>query len=54
MGLPRNRARPRSGDPPRGVTGVGLHESLLECILEMKAGATVDAAEALAELRAHR
>ena len=31
-----------------------LHESLREGIRQMKAGETVDAAEALAELRAHR
>lgn len=31
-----------------------LHESLREGIEQMKAGKTIDAAEALAELRAHR
>ncbi len=31
-----------------------LHESLREGIGQMKAGETIDAAEALAELRAHR
>ena len=31
-----------------------LHESLRESIRQMKAGQTVDAAAALAELRAHR
>ncbi len=31
-----------------------LHESLRESIRQMKAGQTVDAATALAELRAHR
>jgi hypothetical protein len=31
-----------------------LHESLREGIRQMKAGETIDAAEAMAELRAHR
>jgi hypothetical protein len=31
-----------------------LHESLRESIAQMKRGETIDAAEALAELRAHR
>ncbi|MGH7434355.1 MAG: hypothetical protein ACRENE_01630 [Polyangiaceae bacterium] len=31
-----------------------LHESLRESIEQMKAGNTIDGAEALAELRAHR
>jgi hypothetical protein len=31
-----------------------LHESLRESIRQMKAGQTLDAAEALADLRAHR
>ena len=31
-----------------------LHKSLREGIRQMKAGETIDAAEALAELRAHR
>jgi hypothetical protein len=31
-----------------------LHEALRESIEEMKSGQTLDAAEALAELRAHR
>ncbi|MBL8608126.1 MAG: hypothetical protein JNL38_12445 [Myxococcales bacterium] len=31
-----------------------LHESLREGIREMKAGETIDAADAMAELRAHR
>jgi hypothetical protein len=31
-----------------------LHESLRESIEQMNAGQTIDAAEALAELRAHR
>ncbi len=31
-----------------------LHESLRESIEQMKAGQTIDAAEALAELRTHR
>jgi hypothetical protein len=31
-----------------------LHEALHESIEQMKAGETIDAAEALAELRAHR
>ena len=31
-----------------------LHESLREGIRQMKAGDTIDAAEAMAELRAHR
>jgi hypothetical protein len=31
-----------------------LHESLRESIEQMKAGQTIDAADALAELRAHR
>ncbi len=31
-----------------------LHESIREGIRQMKAGETIDAAEAMAELRAHR
>lgn len=44
----------RGGDELDDVERARLHEALHESIEQMKAGQTVDAAEALAALRAHR
>ena len=52
--VPLDEALASGGDYLDDEERERLHESLREGIRQMKAGQTVDAAVALAELRAHR
>ncbi len=52
--LPVDEALAKGADDFDDAERAALHESLREGIRQMKAGETIDAAEALAELRAHR
>ena len=52
--VPLDEVLASGGDYLDGQDRERLHESLRESIREMKAGQTLNAAAALAELRAHR
>jgi len=52
--VPLDEVLANGGDHLDGEERERLHESLREGIRQMKAGDTIDAAEAMAELRAHR
>ena len=52
--MPVDEALANGGDDFDAEERERLHESLREGIRQMKAGETIDAAEAMAELRAHR
>jgi hypothetical protein len=52
--VPLDDALARGGDGLDEEERARLHEALHESIEQMKAGQTIDAAQALADLRAHR
>jgi hypothetical protein len=52
--MPVNDVLAKGGDELDDAERAWLHESLREGIRQMKAGETIDAGEAMAELRAHR
>ena len=52
--VPLDEVLASGGDDLDDEERAELHESLREGIRQMKAGETIDAAEAMAELRAHR
>jgi hypothetical protein len=52
--VPLDDALARGGDGLDEGERARLHEALHESIEQMKAGQTIDVAEAMAELRAHR